>query len=131
MGLMQIMPRTGALIANNMGRTDFTVDELLEPETNIAFAAWYLSSLIKRFDGQLPLAIASYNGGPHNVRKWLRRHASNMPLDAFLERIPFSQTHRYVRRVLTYYQEYRAQQGLDMIALDLTLPESKADKIAF
>ncbi|MCA9582579.1 MAG: lytic transglycosylase domain-containing protein, partial [Myxococcales bacterium] len=100
-GLMQIMPRTGRLIASQLGRDDFTVDDLLDPETNLDFAAWYLSSLIERFDGRLPLAIASYNGGPHNVRQWMRLNPSAMPLDVFLEQIPFTETHRYVRRVLT------------------------------
>ena len=132
-GLMQIMPRTGRLIADAVGRDDFTTADLLSPETNIDFAAWYLASLIQRFDGRLPLAIASYNGGPHNVRRWLRDHGENMPLDAFLERIPFSQTHRYVRRVLTHYAAYREQQGLPMERLSTTLPplDERGDHVAF
>ena len=131
-GLMQIMPRTGRLIADRLGRDTFTTADLLEPEVNIEFAAWYLASLIERFDGRLPLAIASYNGGPHNVRKWLHEHGDDMQLDAFLERIPFSQTHRYVRRVLTHYREYRAQQGLPMEQLSVRLPtDLDDDRIAF
>ncbi|HEY8431354.1 MAG TPA: transglycosylase SLT domain-containing protein, partial [Sandaracinaceae bacterium] len=130
-GLMQIMPRTGRLIAKRLGREDFTVDQLLDPEVNIDFAAWYLSSLIERFDGRLPLAIAAYNGGPHNVRRWMREHSESMPLDAFLERIPFSQTHRYVRRVLTHYAAYRAQRGLAVAQLDVRLPAPAPDSLAF
>lgn len=130
-GLMQIMPRTGRLIAHRLGRDDFTVDQLLIPEVNIEFAAWYLSSLIRRWDGRLPLALASYNGGPHNVRRWMRDHADEMPLDAFLERIPFSQTHRYVRRVLTHYEAYRAQRGLAPAPLHLELPPARPDPTAF
>ncbi len=130
-GLMQIMPRTGRLIARSLGRTDFTVDQLLDPAVNVEFAAWYLASLIERFDGRLPLAIASYNGGPHNVRRWMRDHAETMPLDAFLERIPFSQTHRYVRRVLTHYAAYRAQRGRPVASLDVALPDASPDPLAF
>jgi hypothetical protein len=104
-GLMQIMPRTGMLISRELGVEDFDVLDLLDPRTNLEFAAWYLGSLIKRFDGRLPLAIASYNGGPHNVRLWMSGYPKQMPLDAFLERIPFDQTHRYVRRVRTHYAE--------------------------
>lgn len=33
-------------------------------QRHVEFSAWYLASLIERFDGSLPLAIASYNGGP-------------------------------------------------------------------
>lgn len=130
-GLMQIMPRTGRLIASQLERYDFTTADLLDPATNIEFAAWYLASLIKRFDGHLPLAIASYNGGPHNVQRWIRRYSPDMPLDAFLERIPFSQTHRYVRRVLTHYAAYRAQQNLPMQQLSTELPQPGPDPIGF
>ncbi|MDD9969658.1 MAG: lytic transglycosylase domain-containing protein [Myxococcales bacterium] len=130
-GLTQIMPRTGRLIADRLGVENFEVTDLLDPTTNLRFSAWYLASLIERFNGRLPLAIASYNGGPHNVRLWLRKRSLNMPLDAFLEHIPFSQTHRYVRRVLTHYAAYRAQQGLPMPRLHMDLPDTGPDEIAF
>ncbi len=54
-----------------------------------------------------------------------------MPLDAFLERIPFTETHRYVRRVLTHYAAYRAQEGTPMENLSLDLPKPKIDAVAF
>ena len=130
-GLLQIMPRTGRLIAHQLGLHDFHTDDLLDPRTNIELAAWYLSSLITRFEGRVPLAIAAYNGGPHNVRRWMEEYGPDMPLDAFLERIPFDQTYRYVRRVLSHYVLYRAQQGLPMTALDVTLPPGASDTVAF
>ena len=130
-GLMQIMPATGRRIAERTGVAGFDVTDLLNPRLNLDFSAWYLASLLQRFDGRLPLAIASYNGGPHNVRLWMLRNQPDMPLDAFLERIPFSQTHRYVRRVLTHYAEYRAQQNLPMSQLSVELPERRADEMAF
>lgn len=130
-GLMQIMPFTGHRIANHLGYENFTTSDLLSPRVNIGFAAWYLSSLMERFDGRLPLAIAAYNGGPHNVRRWMKNHPENMPLDAFLEHIPFKQTYRYVRRVLGHYAAYRDQQGLPMQRLQVRLPELEADRIGF
>ncbi|MFK8004119.1 MAG: transglycosylase SLT domain-containing protein [Polyangiales bacterium] len=130
-GLAQIMPRTGTLIAHELGREDFQTSDLLDPETNLEFAAWYLRSLIDRWDGHVALAIASYNGGPHNVRRWLRDYGGDLTLDAFLEHIPFEQTHRYVRRVLGHYRAYRAQVDLPMIALDDSLPGPSVDPIGF
>jgi soluble lytic murein transglycosylase len=130
-GLMQIMPHTGRRIATKLGVKSFEASDLLDPALNVDFSAWYLASLLKRFDGRLPLAIASYNGGPHNVRLWMRASPKDMPLDAFLERIPFSQTHRYVRRVLTHYAAYRAQQNLPMTRLSVDLPSVRPDEIAF
>jgi soluble lytic murein transglycosylase len=61
----------------------------------------------------------------------MRESGPEVPLDAFLERIPFSQTHRYVRRVLTHYAAYRAQQELPMTMLSLRLPEARTDEMAF
>jgi soluble lytic murein transglycosylase len=61
----------------------------------------------------------------------MHRAPANIPLDAFLERIPFDQTHRYVRRVLSYYAAYRAQQDLPMTRLSVELPEVAPDEIAF
>ncbi|MBX7195280.1 MAG: lytic transglycosylase domain-containing protein, partial [Sandaracinaceae bacterium] len=130
-GLLQIMPRTGRLIAHRLGLSDFRTDDLLDPATNIELAAWYLRSLLDRFEGRLPLAIAAYNGGPHNVRRWMEEHGPELPLDAFLERIPFDQTFRYVRRVLSHYAAYRAQQGLELPTLDTTLPPRATDSVAF
>jgi len=130
-GLMQIMPRTGQLIAHTLGHDDFTPADLLDPDLNLEFAAWYLTSLIQRFDGHLPLAIAAYNGGPHNVRRWIQEGAAEAPLDVLLERIPFTQTHRYVRKVLVHYEAYRKQRELPMPRLSVHLPEPRIDPLAF
>lgn len=130
-GLMQIMPRTGRLIADRLGQQDRTTADLLDPETNVNYAAWYLRSLLDRMDGHLPLAIASYNGGPHNVRKWIRSVGDHVPLDAFLERIPFTQTKRYVRRVLGYYVEYKALRGQKVDLMAVSLPRERTSDITF
>ena len=130
-GLMQIMPRTGQLIAHALGQDDFTPADLLDPRLNLDFAAWYLTSLLRRFDGHLPLAIAAYNGGPHNVRRWIQESAEETPLDVLLERIPFSQTHRYVRKVLVNYKAYREQVDLPMPQLSVALPDPRVDPLAF
>ena len=130
-GLMQIMPRTGRLIAQALGHDDFTPADLLDPALNLEFAAWYLTSLLHRFDGHLPLAIAAYNGGPHNVRRWIQEGSGETPLDVLLERIPFTQTHRYVRKVLVHYEAYRRQRELPMPQLSVQLPEQRIDPLAF
>jgi soluble lytic murein transglycosylase len=130
-GLLQIMPRTGRMIAHALERDGFTPADLLDPETNLEFGAWYLASLIRRFDGHLPLAVAAYNGGPHNVRRWMQESSADTPLDVLLERIPFSQTHRYVRKVLVHYRAYRAQLDLPMPQLSTALPEPRVDPLAF
>jgi soluble lytic murein transglycosylase len=103
-GLMQLMPATARQVA---GELDVSYDEdlLFDPETNITFGTHYLGGLIDRFPGNLPAAVAAYNGGPHNVSRWLASHAP-VAGDVFVELVPFSQTRNYVRRVLTSYARY-------------------------
>jgi soluble lytic murein transglycosylase-like protein len=129
-GLMQIMPRTGRLIGVQQGRYVPATD-LLDPHVNLELAGWYLRALIERMNGSLPLAIASYNGGPHNVRRWIEAYGAHLPLDAFLERIPFAETKRYVRRVLGYYARYRAERGEELDQMAFALPDDRPEIVSF
>ena len=105
-GLMQLLPATGLKIADRMGLPKPQPDDLFAPPTNIRFGAWYLAALVKEFHGQMPLAIASYNGGPFNVKRWVDQ-APDCTLEEFIERIPFVQTRIYVKKVLGTYYLYR------------------------
>ena len=108
-GLMQVMPKSGRRIARERGLEGFDPADLLDPVRAIDFGAYNLSVLLKRFDGRVPLALAAYNGGPHNVERWLEARG-NADLDIFCEQIPFEETHRYVQRVLTSLAVYQAGQ---------------------
>ena len=130
-GLMHIMPRTGRLIADKLGMRETCASDLLDPHYNLELSGWYFSSLLERMDGHLPLAIAGYNGGPHNVRRWIREFGDHIPLDAFLERIPFRETKRYVRRVLGYYAEYKSLRGESLDLMSMSLPQDKPSGVAF
>lgn len=104
-GLMQIMPDTGKQIAGMLGEP-YTADDLFEPDRNISYGAWYLSQLLERFEGQLPLAAAAYNAGPKYVSMWAKR-ADGTPIDVFIEEIPIRQTRDYVKKVLRAMAIYR------------------------
>ena len=43
-----------------------------EIEYNVRIGCWYLC-LLKEFEGNLPLALAAYNGGRGNVRQWVNQ----------------------------------------------------------
>jgi soluble lytic murein transglycosylase-like protein/tetratricopeptide (TPR) repeat protein len=105
LGLIQIMPATGARVAALMGESGFHVESLLDPEANIRLGAFYLGRLMERFPGQYPLAIGAYNGGPHNIARWLRPKLG-MPLDEFVEEIAFPETRDYVKKVIQHYAVY-------------------------
>ncbi|MBM4365126.1 MAG: transglycosylase SLT domain-containing protein [Deltaproteobacteria bacterium] len=110
-GLMQVMPRTGARIAARMGDPTYSPEVLENPSTNVRYGMWYLGQLLDRFGGAWPLAVASYNGGPHNVSAWLRPWGDQIPLEDFVEHIPYPETRDYVKKVGGYYVSYVALYG--------------------
>lgn len=107
-GLMQVMPRTGARVAALMGDRTYSPEVLEEPSTNVRYGMFYLQRLLERFDGAFPLAVASYNGGPHNVSAWLRPWGAGIRMDDFVEQIPYPETRDYVKKVTGYYATYVA-----------------------
>jgi len=107
-GAMQIMPRTGHLLADLAHDVDFTAGDLEDPIMSVGYGITYLGLLMDRFEGAYPLAIASYNGGPFNVSSWLGGTTSDMPMDEWVEHIPFRETRLYVKKVSGTYAQYLA-----------------------
>jgi soluble lytic murein transglycosylase len=105
-GPMQIMPRTGHLLADLAGDELFNAGELSDPELATEYGIWYLGLLLERFEGVYPLAVASYNGGPHNLSSWLEGPAKDLPMDQLVEHIPFRETRDYVKKVSEGYAAY-------------------------
>jgi len=106
-GLMQLLPQTGAEVAAALGET-YEEDSLDDPETNIRYGCWYLRHLLDTLGGEPAFAIAAYNAGPKAVGKWLR-NKPHLPREIFVEEITYTETNRYVRRVLTSMKKYEAQ----------------------
>jgi soluble lytic murein transglycosylase len=98
-GLMQLLIRT-ARKAGNEHRIDVTRRRLHDPAVNIKLGATYLGFLHSTFGGSPALAVAGYNAGEGAVMRWLRK-IRGVPLDEFLDRIPYDQTRRYTKRVLS------------------------------
>lgn len=104
-GLMQVMPNTGRKLATLMGEEALQVDDLLKPEVSIRLGSYYLQRLLKKFNGNICLAAASYNGGPHRVHAWMH-YFGDLEVDEFVEHIPYMETRNYVKKVTKYFAIY-------------------------
>jgi len=102
-GLMQLLPDTAIPMARRVG-LEVTREMLFDPEINTRIGAAYVGGLMSRFG--MPLGFAAFNGGGHNVDRWLER-SGRQELDLFVEHIPFNQTRNYIRRVTTHFAHYR------------------------
>lgn len=110
-GLTQLMQSTADDVARKLKVEDYN---LLDPETNIRFGAYYLSELMGRVDDLPLLAIFAYNAGLTNVRRWVRQtkgewlmsyrsrnKATGISPDLFLETLPFTETREYGRKIVS------------------------------
>ncbi len=84
-GLMQLMPRT----AKAMG-----VEDSFNPEHNIAGGVKYLKKLLDKYNGNIEIALAAYNAGSRNVRKY-----KGVP--------PYRETKKYIKKVSALHEKYK------------------------
>jgi len=122
LGLMQIMPATGKVIARKLKVKYKNKNQLLNPETNVKFGTKYLNMMLKKFHNQPALASAAYNAGGHRVRAWQPKD-KNMSADQWIESIPFKETREYVSNILAYTAIYEHRLGLEQTRLSAILPD--------
>lgn len=107
-GVMQLMPETAAELA---GRRLSSTD-LEQPQRNIALGSLYLARMLRQWQGDVLLAVASYNAGPGAVADWIQPRLREAP-ELWVEAIPYPETRLYVKKVLGNawsYQERRLPQ---------------------
>jgi soluble lytic murein transglycosylase len=98
-GLMQVMPATGAQIAENLGwPDDYTVDDLDRPQVSIVFGANYLRQQRNLFEGDIFAMLAAYNGGPGNTLAWKDMTPFD-DQDLFIEVVRIEETRNYMRLI--------------------------------
>jgi len=105
-GLMQIMPATAKELKGSRVDSKY----LYNAENNIELGTKYLRELLDKNKGNQVLATASYNAGPHRIKKWLKI-SKNMPADVWIETIPFKETRNYVKSVFAYQEIYQHKPG--------------------
>lgn len=122
-GLLQLIEDTARSMAHRDGLSLQSFDQLFEPQTNIQLGSAFLHTLSERFHGHPALIIAGYNAGVGNVSTWLNDAPADLPLDIFVEDIPFGQTRDYTKRVLMSFWIYNYLYGDERVpALLFSLP---------
>ena len=115
-GLMQITPATAQEIAHKSGGIAFRESDLATPQVNISYGSWYLRYLLRKYDGNEPVALAAYNAGEGKVDEWWRAAAARGEAFDVARHIPFPETRNYVQRVLkaqaAYRKRYPSELGL-------------------
>ncbi|MCH7695520.1 MAG: transglycosylase SLT domain-containing protein [Proteobacteria bacterium] len=131
LGLMQVMPATGKETAKRLGWKKFRKNYLLQSGKNVPIGTRYLKQMYDRFNHNIILATAAYNAGPHSVNKWLPETDCMEP-DIWIEKIPFDETRKYVRRILFFASIYdwRMQQQITGIQQRMAAIQPKKARLA-
>ena len=103
-GLSQVIPDTGAYVANLLNWPNFVNEDLYKPYVGLNFGAFYLSQQLNTFDDHVHAALAPYNGGPGNAARWYDQAGGD--LDFFVETVNFPETRLYIERIFVGFVIY-------------------------
>ena len=117
LGLMQVMPKTGAEMAGDIGIAFDQSRMTTDWRYNVELGNTYLTELGERFGGNPVLMSLAYNAGPSRAERWMERlgdpRKSGVDIIDWVEMIPFDETRNYVMRVTESLPIYRARLGKD------------------
>jgi soluble lytic murein transglycosylase len=111
-GFMQLMPGTAKAVAKSY-KVKFIAAQLTNPTYNVQLGEAHLRDLIDSYRGSYIMTLAAYNAGGGRVQEWVRafgdpRNPNVDPID-WVERIPFTETRDYVKKIMEALQLYRAR----------------------
>lgn len=110
-GLMQLLPSTAKLTAENNQLPYQGEQDLFKPLNNISLGTAHLNELNGKYPNNRILIAAAYNAGANRVEKWLARSNGKLALDEFVASIPFYETRGYVQNVVAYDFYYQILQN--------------------
>lgn len=125
-GLMQLMTGTAREQASKMGVGFDSYRLISDPSYNVMIGSAYFNRLLNNWNGSIPLAVAAYNAGSGNVRKWIDRYGdprSQVDMLKWIEAIPYTETRAYVQRVIensVVYDSLRSTQQSQQAAIHVS-----------
>ena len=131
------MPRTVRDVANRLGRgSEHSTERLtIDPVYNAELGAAYLSTLARRFSGNVIMMSAGYNAGPSRPDRWMEVYGDprrgQIDIVDWIEHIPFRETRNYVMRVSESLPVYRAQLGKDPLPEPFTKELTGSSLLSF
>jgi soluble lytic murein transglycosylase len=109
-GLMQLLPRTGKLVAHQEKLRRYNASQLFTPTVNLELGTRYFRGMVDQFGGSFEYALAAYNAGTDRVEDWLGQ-GKYRDAQEFVESIPFTETREYVQAILRNASVYRQLYG--------------------
>lgn len=109
-GLMQLLPKTGKLVAKQVKLKRYNASQLYTPAVNMQLGTYYFRGMVDKFGGSFEYALAAYNAGSDRVEDWLGQGKYRDP-EEFVESIPFTETREYVQAILRNANVYRQLYG--------------------
>ncbi|MCI0355813.1 MAG: transglycosylase SLT domain-containing protein [Acidobacteria bacterium] len=109
-GLMQLLPKTGRVVARQLKIRPYSTQRLTDPSLNLKLGTRYFRERLDEFGGTPEYALAGYNAGPDRVRQWLAKGAYG-DIHEFVESIPFTETREYVQAIKRNVMVYRRLYG--------------------
>ncbi len=131
-GILQVMPITARHVCRDY-KIKCQIKRLMTDESyNTKIASAYIADRMGEFGGSYVLGLSGYNAGPGRTRQWIKRFGDPRdgridPID-WIERLPFKETRKYVSKVLSNIQIYRARIGQEKNALRITQDLKRAQK---
>jgi soluble lytic murein transglycosylase len=109
-GLMQLLPRTGKLVAHQVELKRYSSSQLYTPTVNLQLGTHYFRGMVNQFGGSFEHALAAYNAGTDRVEEWMGQGKYRDTAE-FVESIPFTETREYVQAIMRNASVYRQLYG--------------------
>jgi soluble lytic murein transglycosylase len=109
-GLMQLLPKTGKVVAHQEDLKRYNPTQLFTPAVNLQLGTRYFRGMVDKFGGSFDHALAAYNAGSDRVEEWMGQ-GPYRDSPEFVESIPFTETREYVQAILRNASVYKQLYG--------------------